>query len=182
MVKDMSAYNDYILQHFADKEGNLETNKPYECRLCWFKNDYPPFKELEKICNSTLRTIESYSSRFNWKAIRQKAEDLKQEDELQQQKQRQEDALKQLDSINDKRLKILDEQIEEVTTKLKDETLSDDDKKELRKELREILKDYHLVQKDKLRTVNLPDKLNDKQEHQHKGVVDLDLHLKAFLQ
>ena len=52
---------------------------------------------------------------------------------------------------------------------------------ELRKEQRDIIKEYHLVQNDKLRTVNLPDKLNDKQEHQHKGVVDLDLHLKAFL-
>lgn len=178
----MSAYNEYILQHFADKEGNLETNKPYECRLCWFKNDYPPFKELEKICNSTEKTIKTYSSRFNWKAIRQKAEDLKQEDELREQKERQTNALKELDETNDMRLKELGNQVTEVKALLHDPNITDEEKRELRKELREILKDYHLVQKDKLRTVNLPDKLNDKQEHQHKGVVDLDLHLKAFLQ
>ena len=130
MVKDMSAYNDYILQHFADKEGKLETNKPYECRLCWFKNDYPPFKELEKICNSTEKTIQKYSSLFNWKAIRQKAEDLKQEDELREQKQRQTDTLTQLDEINNKRLRLLDDQIIEVTNKLQDPLIDEDEQRE----------------------------------------------------
>ena len=73
----MSEYEDYILQYFADDNGKLETNKPRECRLCWIKNGYPPFEELAKICNSTLKTIKNYSSNFNWKAIRQKAENLK---------------------------------------------------------------------------------------------------------
>ena len=73
----MSEYEDYILQYFYDKDGNKETNKPRECRLCWIHNGYPPFTELEKICNSTYKTIMRYSSRFNWNAIRQKAKELK---------------------------------------------------------------------------------------------------------
>ena len=85
------------------------------------------------------------------------------------------------DEKNNKRLQILDTQLEEIDNLLASDTLSDLERSELRKEQRDIIKEYHLVQNDKLRTVNLPDKLNDKQEHQHKGVVDLDLHLKAFL-
>ena len=177
----MTAYEDYILQYFPDKEGNLETNKPRECRLCWFKNGFPPFEELAKICNSTLKTIKKYSSIYNWKGIRAKAEDIKAEVELEEQKKRQENTLKQLDEKNDKRLAVLDNQLEEIDKLLEDPTLSDLERRELRKEQREIIKEYHNVQNDKLRTVNLPEKINDKQEHQHKGVVDLDLHLKAFL-
>ena len=177
----MTAYDDYILQSFPDEDGNLETNKPKQCRICWFQNGYPPFNELAEICNSTEKTIRTYSSRFNWKSIRAKAEDIKSEVELEEQKKRQDEAIKTLDEKNNKRLQILDTQLEEIDNLLASDTLSDLERSELRKEQRDIIKEYHLVQNDKLRTVNLPDKLNDKQEHQHKGVVDLDLHLKAFL-
>ena len=115
----MSEYEDYILQYFPDKDGNLETNKPRECRLCWIKNGYPPFEKLEKICNSTLKTIQKYSSLYNWKGIRQKAEDLKAKADIEALQQKQKEKLDKWDSVNESLLKELQSQLKEEMISLK---------------------------------------------------------------
>lgn len=178
----MSIVDDFILQRFPHKDtGKLETDKPYECRQCWFKNGFPPFKELAKICNSTENTINNYNSSYNWKAIRQKATDLQAKADLEEQREKQKQTLKTLDTANDKRLEILDKQVDEILDTLEDPTLTDQERSELRRELRTIIKDYHLVQIDKLRTVGLPDKINDKQDHKHSGEIDVGVRMKKFL-
>ena len=177
----MGVYDEYILQSFPDKDGKPETARPKQCRLCWIQNNYPPFPELEKICNSTLKTIQKYSSIYNWNSIRQKATELKAQQDQEELQQKQKETLTNLDEKNDKRLQILDEQIEEITNQLTKPETTEQDKEKLRKELREIIKDYHLVQNDKLRTVNLPDKINDKQDHKHSGELELSVRLKKYL-
>jgi hypothetical protein len=159
----MSDYEDYILEYFPDKDGNLETNKPRECRLCWIKNGYPPFEELAKICNSTLKTIQSYSSRFNWKSIRQKAEDLKAKAETEAQQKKQKEKLEKWDKVNEDLLGELQQQLKEVNDNLNSLGVSDGQAAFLRKEKREIIKEIRSLQPNSLRTVNLPDKINNLQ-------------------
>lgn len=159
----MSEYEDYILQYFADDKGKLETNKPRECRLCWIKNGYPPFEELAKICNSTLKTIKNYSSNFNWKAIRQKAEDLKIKAELEAQQEKQKEKLEKWDRVNEELLEELQQQLNEVNEKFESPDITDGQAAFLRKEKREIIKEIRSLQPNSLRTVNLPDKINNLQ-------------------
>lgn len=159
----MSEYEDYILQYFADDNGKLETNKPRECRLCWIKNGYPPFEELAKICNSTLKTIKNYSSNFNWKAIRQKAENLKIKAELEAQQEKQKEKLEKWDKVNEDLLEELQQQLDEVNEKFESPDITDGQAAFLRKEKREIIKEIRSLQSNSLRTVNLPDKINNLQ-------------------
>lgn len=159
----MSEYEDYILQYFADDNGKLETNKPRECRLCWIKNGYPPFEELAKICNSTLKTIKNYSSNFNWKAIRQKAENLKIKAELEAQQEKQKEKLEKWDKVNEDLLEELQQQLNEVNEKFESPDITDGQAAFLRKEKREIIKEIRSLQSNSLRTVNLPDKINNLQ-------------------
>lgn len=159
----MSEYEDYILQYFADDNGKLETNKPRECRLCWIKNGYPPFEELAKICNSTLKTIKNYSSNFNWKAIRRKAENLKIKAELEAQQEKQKEKLEKWDKVNEELLEELQQQLNEVNEKFESPDITDGQAAFLRKEKREIIKEIRSLQPNSLRTVNLPDKINNLQ-------------------
>ena len=177
----MSEYEDYILQYFPDKDGNLETNKPRECRLCWIKNGYPPFEKLEKICNSTLKTIQKYSSLYNWKGIRQKAEDLKAKADIEALQQKQKEKLDKWDSVNESLLKELQSQLKEVNDILEDPTLTDEQRYLARREKRDIIKEIRSLQSNSLRTVNLPDKINDKQDHKHSGEIDVGVRMKKFL-
>lgn len=177
----MSEYEDYILQHFPDKDGNLETNKPRECRLCWIRNDYPPFPELEKICNSTYKTIMSYSSRWNWDGIRKKATDLKTKADLEALQQKQKEKLDNWDKVNEEILEDYQGQRKEIKEELERPDLTEGQRASLRKELREINKEIRSLQANSLRTVNLPEKINDKQDHKHSGEIGLNHRMKKFL-
>ena len=177
----MGEYEDYIMQYFLDEDGKPETNKPRECRLCWIKNGYPPFEELEKICNSTLKTIKNYSSRFNWKAIRQKAEDLKTKADIERLEQKQKEKLENWDKVNEDLLEDYQQQRKEIKEELKNPELTEGQKAFLRKELREINKEIRSLQPNSLRTVNLPEKINDKQDHKHSGELVLNHRMKKFL-
>jgi hypothetical protein len=127
------------------------------------KNGYPPFEELAKICNSTLKTIQSYSSRFNWKSIRQKAEDLKAKAETEAQQKKQKEKLEKWDKVNEDLLGELQQQLKEVNDNLNSLGVSDGQAAFLRKEKREIIKEIRSLQPNSLRTVNLPDKINNLQ-------------------
>ena len=177
----MGVYDDYILQTFYDKNGKAETPKPRQCRICWMQNNFPPLVELEKICNSTYKTLRNYSSDYNWNAIKEKGINLKAQQDQEELKERQRETLEKLDATNDRRIKILDEQVDYILDKLEDPDLYEEQKQSLRKELSELIKTYHLVQNDKLRTVNLPDKINDRQEHKHSGDLGMSVRLKNFL-
>lgn len=177
----MSEYEEYILQYFYDKDGNKETNKPRECRICWIRNDYPPFEELEKICNSKLKTIQKYSSIYNWKAIRQKATDLKAKADIEELVKKQKETLLLLDEVNDESIQELQLQLQQLKQKLSNPELTEKDQYLIRQEIRDVIKDLKGMQANKLRTVNLPDKINDKQDHKHSGELDVNVRLKKIL-
>ena len=43
----MKEYDNYILQRFKSKmNNNDETDLAYKCRLYWFKNNFPSYKEV----------------------------------------------------------------------------------------------------------------------------------------
>ena len=177
----MGVYDDYVLQTFYDKNGKPETAKPRQCRICWIQNDFPPFTELEKICNSTYKTIRKYSSIYNWDAIREKAIDLKAQQDQEELKKKQSETLTKLDKTNDKRLDALDRQLDSLLKQLENPSLTDKELYLIRKEIREVVKEYHSVQNDKLRTVNLPEKINDRQDFKHTGEVGMNVRLKKLL-
>jgi len=177
----MSEYEEYILQYFYDKNGNKETNKPRECRICWIRNDYPPFKELEKICNSTYKTILKYSSLYNWDSIRKKATDLKAKADIEELSRKQSETLTKLDNLNNQLYEDLVNQLIEVNELLKNPNLTDKERYLFRQEKRDIIKDIRGLQPNKLRTVNLPDKINDKQDHKHSGELEVNVRLKKYL-
>ena len=176
----MDKVDEYILQRFPNKKGKEETNKPYECRQAWFNNDFPSFKDLEKICNTKETTIQNYSSEYRWKTIRQKAQDLQAELDREKEKEKQTQGLNNLDDINDIKINGLLSQAEYLEKKLKD-PLSEFEKKEIRQELRQIYNSLSQAQKDKLRTLKLPEKINDKQDHKHTGQFEMNHRMKKFL-
>lgn len=177
----MDKVDEFILQRFPNKEGKYETDKPYQSRLEWFRNDFPTNKELAKICNSTEGTIKNYRRDYNWKSIRQKATDLQAEVDREEYKQKQEEGVKKLDSINDRKMKGLIKQADHLEDILEDPLVDEFTKKEVRYELRQVYKDLSQVQKDKLRTLKLPEKINDKQDHKHTGELELNHRMKKFL-
>jgi hypothetical protein len=177
----MSEYEDYILQYFPDKDGKLETNKPRECRLCWIRNGYPSYTELEKICNSTYKTIMTYSSRFNWGAIRQKATDLQAKAEVDAEEQYKKDKLAKWDSVNETLLDSLMKEFEKVKKELENPNLTDEEKQLLVKRMLDISKEIRSLQPNSLRTANLPGTLNDKQDHKHSGEIEFSVRMKKFL-
>ena len=177
----MSEYEDYILQYFYDKDGNKETNKPRECRLCWIKNGYPPFTELEKICNSTYKTIMSYSSRFNWAAIREKATNLQAKAEVEAEEEYKKEKLSKWDNVNERILADLLFDLDEINTKLQSDNLTEEERALLRKDKRDTIKEIRSVQPNSLRTANLPATLNDKQDHKHSGEIEFSVRMKKFL-
>lgn len=177
----MSEYEDFILQKFQDQNGKLETPKQRECRLCWIKNDYPTYSELEKICNSTLKSIQNYSHRFNWKAIKDKALDLKTKAEVEELRERQRKTLDELDALNNQMILDLQNQLDNINHKLEAPDLTDKDAYLYRQEQREIIKTMKIAQGNKLRTVNLPEKINPVQDHKHTGEVEMNIRLKKYL-
>ena len=177
----MSEYEDFILQRFADKDGNLETNKPRECRICWIKNGYPPFEELEKICNSTLKTIQKYSSIYNWKAIREKATDLKAKADLEELQKYQTDTLKRLRKTNKQRTTRWSNRLNVLEERLNNPDITPEEEERIINEMLRIDDRLHKLQSDILRDANLPDRINDKQDHKHSGELELNVRLKKYL-
>ena len=177
----MGAYEDYILQYFPDKEGNLETNKPRECRICWIKNGYPPFEELAEICNSTLKTIKKYSSIYNWKGIRQKAEDIKAQDELEEERIYQKKTINELRETNRKRKERFEKRLRVLDERLDNSNLTYEEEKLIMDEVIEIDKRLTKLEEDRLRDANLPKVINDKQDHKHSGEIDIGVRMKKFL-
>ena len=177
----MSEYEEFILQRFPDKDGNLETNKPRECRICWIKNDYPPFEELEKICNSTLKTIQNYSSKFNWKAIRQKATDLKAKADLEEQQKYQTATLKRLQKTNKQRATRWTNRLLVLEERLNKPDITPEEEDRIINEMLRIDDRLHKLQEDCLRDANLPKVINDKQDHKHSGELEINVRLKKYL-
>lgn len=177
----MSEYEDFILQRFPDKDGNLETNKPRECRICWIRNGYPPFEELEKICNSTLKTIQNYSSRFNWKAIREKATDLKAKADLEELHEYQTETLKRLRKTNKQRTTRWTNRLNVLEERLNQPDITPEEEDRIINEMLRIDDRLHKLQEDVLRDANLPKVINDKQDHKHSGELDLNVRLKKYL-
>ena len=177
----MSEYEDYIQQYFYDKDGNKETNKPHECRICWIRNGYPPFKELEKICNSTYRTIITYSSRFNWDAIRQKATELKVKADLEAEQEYQQETLKRLRRTNKQRTTRWINRLKTLEERLNNPDITIEEEEKIINEMLRIDDRLHKLQEDMLRDANLPRVINDKQDHKHSGEIEVNHRLKKIL-
>ena len=78
-------------------------------------------------------------------------------------------------------LKDLESQLNEINDQLNDTGLSEGQRAFLRKEKREIMEKIFKLQPNLLRTVNLPDKINDKQDHKHSGEIEIGVRMKKFL-
>lgn len=164
----MNIVDNYMLQRFPDKDGNLETDKPYNCRICWYRNGYPPSKVLAKLCNSTEKTIDYYRSIYDWKSIKKKAIELQAEQDLidlrEQQKATEKKHRKRnevLGSAMERRLQRLLEDVGELPT---DRELPDLTEKEIDDKWDKILdlsQRMSVVQKDERTTAHLPNNYKD---------------------
>ena len=95
--------------------------------------------------------------------------------------QKQKEKLEKWDEVNEDLLEDYQQQRKEIKEELKNPELTEGQKAFLRKELREINKEIRSLQPNSLRTVNLPEKINDKQDHKHSGELVLNHRMKKFL-
>ena len=68
--------NDFVYQRFTDNKGNIENDTAYICRITWFEQGFPKYKQLSEITGNTEKTIQNISSTYNWKNIKMQAIDL----------------------------------------------------------------------------------------------------------
>lgn len=158
----MDIVDEYILQRFPHKEtGKPETAKPYECRICWHRNNYPTAKELSKICNSTEKSIHNYMSWYEWTAIKEKALELQIKQDQIDLRERQKDEEEEERRINDKSREIAEAYLEYLLELRNDPTLSFDERKEIEREIRETRRELSAIQRDKRTTEHLPNAYKD---------------------
>ena len=75
-TNSINSYKEFILQKFQDNLGNFENQKEYSCRVTWFENSCPTYKELSRITGININSICSYASKYNWSELKDKAFDL----------------------------------------------------------------------------------------------------------
>ena len=158
----MNIVDEYILQRFPHKDtGKPETNKPYQCRQCWHKLDYPTAEELEKHCNSSATAILNYMSLYGWTDIKNHALELQAEQDLIDRRERQnelEDKHRQIsDKLSNNAQKYLDYLIQKST----DDSLSFEQQIEIQKEIRETRRELSSIQRDERVTEHLPNAYKD---------------------
>lgn len=158
----MNVVDEYILQRFPHKDtGKLETDKPYQCRICWYKLGYPPAEELEKHCNSTKSSISNYMSWYGWSDIKKHAIELQAEQDLIELHERQKATEEKHRRINNKLSLINEEYLDYLIEKLTDTELLYSEKEPLREELRETRKELSSIQRDERTTEHLPNAYKD---------------------
>ena len=158
----MNIVDEYILQRFPHKEtGKLETDKPYNCRICWHRQGYPTAEELEKHCNSTKASILNYMSWYGWTAIKEHATNLQVKQEQIELRNRQKETEEKHRKRNDKIGNATEDYLDLLLLKLTDEDLLFEQRVELMKEMRKTRRELSSIQRDERTTEHLPNAYKD---------------------
>ena len=157
----MNIVDDYILQRFPHKEtGKLETDKPYQCRICWYRMGYPTAEELEKHCNSTKASILNYMAWYGWTAIKEHATNLQVKQDQIDLRNRQKSTEEKHRKRN-KKLGIANERYLDTLLDKLDDDLLPEERIELMKEIRKTRKELSAIQRDERTTEHLPNSYKD---------------------
>ena len=158
----MNIVDDYILQRFPHKEtGKLETDKPYQCRICWHKLGYPTAEELEKHCNSTKASILNYMSVYKWSDIKEHAINLQAKQDRIDLRKRQKETEEKHRKRNNKLASANEHYLDSLLEKLEDPELSPEQLTELMVELRKTRYELSSIQRDERTTEHLPNSYKD---------------------
>lgn len=158
----MNIVDEYILQRFPHKDtGKPETNKPYQCRQCWHKLNYPTAEELEKHCNASATAILNYMSLYGWTDIKTHALELQSKQDLIDLRQRQKTIEKNHRRRNRKLGKVNEDYLDELLDKLTNEKLTDSEKDYIINEIRETRRELSCIQRDERVTEHLPNAYKD---------------------
>lgn len=158
----MNIVDDYILQRFPHKEtGKLETDKPYQCRICWHKLGYPTAKELEKHCNSTKASILNYMSVYKWSDIKEHAINLQAKQDQIDLRKRQKETEEKHRQRNNKLATANEQYLDSLLEKLEDPELLPEQLTELMIEIRKTRYELSSIQRDERTTEHLPNSYKD---------------------
>lgn len=165
----MTIVDDYILQHFKARDsGNPETEDAYRARLCWIKNNYPPIKDVDELCNLSKGRANQYSHKYCWKDIRAKISELEAEQELIDFRNKQKATEETHTTRNDFLGKALEKRLQQLLSKVgaiegteKDPELTIKDEQEIWDEVYVISQRISVVQKDERTTAHLPNNYKD---------------------
>ena len=158
----MNIVDDYILQRFPHKEtGKLETDKPYQCRICWHKLGYPTAEELEKHCNSTKASILNYMSVYKWSDIKEHAINLQAKQDQIDLRKRQKETEEKHRQRNNKLAIANENYLDSLLEKLEDPELSPEQLTELMIEIRKTRYELSSIQRDERTTEHLPNSYKD---------------------
>lgn len=165
----MSIVDDYILQHFPAKDsGNPETDDAYRARQCWIKHNYPPIKDVDKLCNLQKGRAKQYSHKYGWKDIRAKISELEAEQDLIKLREQQKNTEKKhtkrndvLGSAYERRLQKLLEDVGEIETTREIPEYTEKEIDEKWDKILELGQRISVVQKDERTTAHLPNNYKD---------------------
>lgn len=168
----MNNYDEYILQRFkSNKSGKDETDLAYTCRVYWFNNNFPTYKEVAEKCNTSEGNVGNYATIYNWKDIKRYAIDLKELDEYNRDKEYKKETIKDLRKTNEIRgnalkirLNFLLSEVGAVDGKEPNLELENMDIKEYWEEIYNIMRLLSQWQYDHLRDAGLPKQINDNQK------------------
>lgn len=168
----MKEYDNYILQRFKSKmNNNDETDLAYKCRLYWFKNNFPSYKEVADKCGTSKGNVTNYAKNYGWKDIKKNAINLKELDEYNRDKEYKKETIKDLRKTNEIRgnalkirLNFLLSEVGAVDGKEPNLELESIDIKEYWEEIYNIMRLLSQWQYDHLRDAGLPKQINDNQK------------------
>lgn len=168
----MKEYDSYILQRFKSKiNNNDETDLAYKCRLYWFKNNFPPYKEVADEYNTSKGNVTNYAKNYGWKDIKKNAINLKELDEYNQDKEYKKETIKDLRKTNEIRgnalkirLNFLLGEVGAIDGKDSNHELGNVEIKEYWDEIYNIMRLLSQWQYDHLRDAGLPKQINDNQK------------------
>lgn len=158
----MNIVDEYFLQRFPNKDtGKLETDKPYQCRICWYKLGYPSAEELEKHCNSTASSINKYMSLYGWTAIKEHAINLQAKQDQIDLRKRQKETEEKHRQRNNKLATANEHYLDSLLEKLEDPEFSPEQLTELMIEIRKTRYELSSIQRDERTTEHLPNSYKD---------------------
>jgi len=161
----MNIVDDYMLQKFpklkgVDK-GKLETNKPYQCRICWYTNNFPSFEKLSELTGTAKGTLHNYSSQYGWDDIKNHAIELQAKQDIIDLRNRQKKIESKHRRGNDKLWRVNEEYLDELLDDLTKPYLSDSYRENIIEEIRNTRNELSKIQRDERTTEHLPNSYKD---------------------
>ena len=181
---------DYITQHFPPRpsqKGAKENTDAYNCRIYWFKNDFPTYNEIAEHFNFNPNRIKNYANKYNWKLIRENYEELKTKEDLKKIKKNGRKWERNIDTSNELQFKYNNKRMEhllfilgEFPNRQPKNRLNKEEEDKARKELNDIFNNLNRLQ-PLIRTNNhLPNNYNDKFKTENNTKIDGDVNMVHF--